>query len=54
MERFLASNPGLASRFPKTLTFDDYSDDELLAIFSLIARQQGFELAPDLEAAFAR
>jgi hypothetical protein len=45
MQRFLASNPGLASRFPKTLAFDDYDDDELFEIFALIARQQGFELA---------
>ncbi|MET0692723.1 MAG: AAA family ATPase [Propionibacteriaceae bacterium] len=46
MEHFLASNPGLASRFPKTLTFDDYSDEELLAIFRLVADQQGFVLGP--------
>jgi ATPase family associated with various cellular activities (AAA)/AAA lid domain len=44
MERFLASNPGLASRFPKTLTFTDYSDDELVQIFSVIAEKQGFQL----------
>lgn len=49
MERFLTSNPGLASRFPKTLTFEDYDDDELYAIFSLIAHQQGFALAEGLE-----
>lgn len=51
MQRFLASNPGLASRFPKTLTFGDYDEDELFAIFSLVAHQQGFELAPDVEPA---
>jgi hypothetical protein len=45
MERFMASNPGMASRFPKTLTFDDYEDAELLEIFELVAHQQGFELA---------
>ena len=45
MERFLASNPGLASRFPKTLTFTDYDDDELAEIFRLIAEKQGFRLA---------
>ena len=49
MQRFLASNPGLASRFPKTLTFDDYDDDELFEIFELIAHQHGFELGPDVE-----
>jgi hypothetical protein len=45
MERFLASNPGLASRFPKTLTVTDYTDDELVEIFTLIAEKQGFRLA---------
>ena len=49
MERFMSSNPGLASRFPKTLTFDDYDDDELFEIFALIAAQQGFELADGVE-----
>ncbi|WP_344803035.1 AAA family ATPase [Microlunatus ginsengisoli] len=44
MDRFLASNPGLASRFPKTLTFTDYDDGELLEIFTRIAEQQGFRL----------
>jgi hypothetical protein len=51
MEHFLASNPGLASRFPKTLTFDDYSDDELYAIFALVAAQQGFVLGDGVEGA---
>jgi SpoVK/Ycf46/Vps4 family AAA+-type ATPase len=49
MERFLASNPGLASRFPKTLTFDDYTDDELYAIFVLVAGQHGFVLGEGVE-----
>jgi ATPase family associated with various cellular activities (AAA)/AAA lid domain len=49
MQRFLASNPGLASRFPKTLTFDDYDDDELFEIFKVIATQQGFVLGPGVD-----
>jgi len=49
MQRFLSSNPGLASRFPKTLSFEDYSDDELYSIFELIARQQGFEIGAGVE-----
>ena len=44
MTRFLTSNPGLASRFPKTLTFTDYDDTDLLAIFTVIAQKQGFRL----------
>lgn len=49
MQRFLSSNPGLASRFPKTLTFDDYGDDELFTIFELVARQAGFVVGPGVE-----
>ena len=49
MQRFLSSNPGLASRFPKTLTFDDYDDDELFAIFELVAQQAGFQIGPGVE-----
>ncbi len=33
MERFLESNPGLKSRFNKTILFEDYSQEELLSIF---------------------
>ncbi|WBQ02356.1 AAA family ATPase [Kribbella sp. CA-293567] len=41
MQRFLDSNPGLASRFPKLLSFSEYSTDQLIAIFALQARQKG-------------
>jgi hypothetical protein len=34
MAEFVATNPGLRSRFPKTIHFDDYSDDELVTIFT--------------------
>lgn len=33
MESLLSHNPGLKSRFPYELTFEDYEDDELLQIF---------------------
>ena len=33
MERFFGQNPGLPSRFPHELRFNDYSDDELRQIF---------------------
>jgi hypothetical protein len=49
MRRFLESNPGLASRFPKTLSFEDYDDADLIAIFRLMASQQGFVLGAGVE-----
>ena len=33
MDEFIGSNPGLKSRFTRTINFPDYSDDELVAIF---------------------
>jgi Cdc6-like AAA superfamily ATPase len=35
MESFFAHNPGLPSRFPITMNFADYTDQELLHIFQL-------------------
>ncbi len=37
MAAFIGQNPGLASRFTTTIEFDDYSDDELVAILTSIA-----------------
>ncbi|MCP2335602.1 AAA family ATPase [Actinomadura rupiterrae] len=41
MDRFLASNPGLASRFDERVDFPSYGPDELLRIAQLIAGQGG-------------
>jgi SpoVK/Ycf46/Vps4 family AAA+-type ATPase len=38
MDRFLRSNPGLASRFGTRVTFPSYSPDELVRIASLLAK----------------
>jgi SpoVK/Ycf46/Vps4 family AAA+-type ATPase len=46
MRRFIAANPGLESRFTKTIDFPPYDAEELLAITRLMARQQGYDL-PD-------
>ncbi|MDQ3982194.1 MAG: AAA family ATPase [Actinomycetota bacterium] len=49
MDRFLSSNPGLASRFARRIRFPDYSDEELVAIFKSIAASTGIELAGGVE-----
>jgi hypothetical protein len=33
MREFVGSNPGLQSRFPKTITFSDYTTDQLVEMF---------------------
>ncbi|MDC5698540.1 AAA family ATPase [Intrasporangium calvum] len=47
MVHFIAQNPGLASRFTTTIEFDDYSDDELLAILDSIAAKAEYELTDE-------
>jgi hypothetical protein len=44
MQQFLDSNPGLRSRFPKTIFFDDYSTDELMQIFDGIGDKENYNL----------
>jgi stage V sporulation protein K len=44
MRRFIDSNPGLASRFGKTIAFPSYEPDELVAILHGMASAQGFSL----------
>jgi hypothetical protein len=48
MERFLASNPGLASRFSRHVRFDDYSSPELVTIVRQSAAEAGYEYAPEV------
>lgn len=42
MDTFLAANPGLRSRMPRTIDFPDYTDDELLRIFADLCRGAGY------------
>lgn len=43
MQSFLASNPGLRSRFSETIDFPDYSPLELSAILESMCRRDGYE-----------
>lgn len=42
MDEFLRANPGLRSRFSKTIHFDDYTPDELVEIFVRLAQSAGY------------
>jgi adenylate kinase family enzyme len=44
MEAFISANPGLASRFRTTIEFDDYTDDELVNILTLLADGSDYDL----------
>ena len=47
MDRFLRSNPGLASRFSVRIGFPSYSPTELVRIAEMIAQQAGDSFADD-------
>lgn len=49
MQGFINSNPGLASRFTKTIAFPAYAANELVAILRVMAKQQNFTLPDNLE-----
>ncbi len=42
MDGFIATNPGLRSRMPRTIDFPDYTDDELVTIFAGMCRAAGY------------
>ena len=46
MEAFLASNSGLASRFPHQIDFPDYTGEELLRIAEIQVKSKGYRMAP--------
>jgi SpoVK/Ycf46/Vps4 family AAA+-type ATPase len=54
MRRFIDSNPGLSSRFTRTINFPAYSVDELCKILKGMAVAQKFSLPEDFAPAIAR
>ncbi|SDZ54958.1 ATPase family associated with various cellular activities (AAA) [Saccharopolyspora shandongensis] len=51
MGEFLAANPGLASRFAKTLEFENYTPEQLVSISGHLARGDDYLLGDDLDLA---
>ncbi|MFF5784768.1 right-handed parallel beta-helix repeat-containing protein [Streptomyces sp. NPDC012693] len=51
MERFLTVNPGVASRFSRTISFGDYAPEELLRIVGQQADEHEYRLAPGTDEA---
>ncbi|MFD4398152.1 right-handed parallel beta-helix repeat-containing protein [Kitasatospora sp. NPDC058478] len=49
MERFLSANPGVSSRFSRTVTFPDYTADELLEIARAQCAEHEYALAEATE-----
>lgn len=47
MESFIASNPGLESRFKKYFHFNDYTADELLEMTKFYVKQYQYQLTDD-------
>jgi hypothetical protein len=50
MAKFLASNPGLESRFNKYFYFADYTGDELRQIFLGMCKKNGYKCDEELDA----
>lgn len=51
MHGFIESNPGLRSRFPRTIHFPDYSTDELLGIFESMCKKSAYTFTAEARAA---
>jgi SpoVK/Ycf46/Vps4 family AAA+-type ATPase len=49
MQNFIQANPGLKSRFTHELELEDYTPDELFAIFKSMVKSKGSKLSNDAE-----
>ena len=47
MAEFIDTNPGLKSRFTRTILFPDYTDDELVQIFLKLGEKHGYSCSDD-------
>lgn len=54
MQQLLNTNPGLASRFGRTLTFADYSPVELCRIFHTFCQRDHYVLSPQTRASLIK
>ena len=54
MQSFLNANSGIASRIGYTLEFDDYTTDELIAIFDGMVKKAGFIVTDDAHEALRK
>ena len=52
MVGFIAQNPGLASRFKTVIEFEDYTDDEIVAILHKLAASTDYTVTPQAEEHF--
>jgi hypothetical protein len=50
MNTFLDANPGLRSRFPRTIQFPDYSTDELVEIFDSLCEDNSYQMTLEARA----
>ncbi len=49
MDEFISTNPGLKSRFSKTIHFSDYAPTELAKIFQIFCKNNEYEISSDAE-----